>query len=75
MKKLPHTRQLFHGSGNWTRTSDLVVNSDPLYQLSYAGIQEVLYLFCGVSSMIFQNANGTRSMVIQLFSLLLLQGE
>lgn len=27
----------FYGSSGWTRTSDLVVNSHMLYQLSYRG--------------------------------------
>ena len=27
------------GSPDWTRTSDLMINSHPLYQLSYRGIE------------------------------------
>jgi hypothetical protein len=36
--KNPSTKCVGSGSGGRTRTYDLMINSHPLYQLSYAGI-------------------------------------
>ena len=39
--------RLFHrlldGSPSWTRTSDILINSQTLYQLSYRGIRPLLF--------------------------------
>jgi hypothetical protein len=36
--KVKHSIEAFVGAGNWTRTSDLLITNQLLYQLSYASI-------------------------------------